>query len=90
LATHVDMEDVISEYAATFQDGFADNWFENLVKGRQKFQWEHLESAVTTKFIPRNYIQRLNAIKQNGRSVAEYIVERERLESAWVRRLPKA
>ena len=53
LATHVDMEDDISEYAAAFLDGFAYIWFENLNKGRQ----------------------------QNGRSVAEYIVERERLES---------
>ena len=87
LATHVDMEDDISEYAAAFLDGFAYNWFENLNKGRrsEKFRWEHFESAVRTKFIPRNYIQqaikRYHALKQNGRSVAEYIVERERLES---------
>jgi hypothetical protein len=35
LATHVDMEDDISEYAAAFLDGFAYTWFENLDKGRQ-------------------------------------------------------
>ena len=87
LATHVDMEDDISEYAAAFLDGFAYNWFESLNKGKrsEKFRWEHFESAIRKKFIPRNYIQqaitRYHAIKQNGRSVAEYIVERERLES---------
>lgn len=96
LATHVDMEDDISEYVAAFLDGFAYNWFETLDKGKrsEKFLWEHFESAVRKKFISRNYIQqaitRYHAIKQNGRSVAEYIVEREGLESTLGKALTKA
>jgi len=67
---------------------------EGLDKGKGKFRWKQFESAVRTKFIPWNYIQqvmtRYRAVKQNGRSVAEYIVERERLESSLGKTLTKA
>jgi hypothetical protein len=95
LATDVDMDGDIAEYAAAFLDGFAYRWFEALDKGRwnEKFGWSQFESAIRTKFIPRNYIQqamkRYHAIKQNGRPVAEYIVERETLESSLGKALTK-
>ena len=85
LATNVDMDDDIVEYVLGFLDGFAYRWFEALDKGEIPFRWKEFEAAFRTKFIPREHVQlsmkRYLAIKQNGRSVSEFIVERESLEN---------
>ena len=86
LSTDVDMEDDIAEYATAFLDGFAYTWFDNLDKGNTPYLWKNFEAAMRKKFIPFSHIQKAitkyMAIKQtNGKSVAEYIVEREAMES---------
>ena len=85
LSTHVDMEDDISEYVTFFLDGFAYKWFETLDKGDKPFLWKDFEEVFRKKFIPREHIQQaLNkylAVKQDGRPVIEYIVEKEEYEN---------
>jgi hypothetical protein len=85
LATSVDMKEDISEYVLGFLDGFAFEWFDTLDKGDNPFRWEEFESAICSKFIPREHIQmaidKYMAIRQGERPVSEYIVERERLEN---------
>ena len=85
LATHIDMDADITEYVLGFLKGFAYRWFEALDKGNQAFRWQEFESAFRTKFIPREHVQmaltKYLAIKQNGRSVSEFMVERESLEN---------
>src|SRR5215510_9436233 len=60
-------------------------WFEALDKGDKPFRWEEFEAIFRRKFIPREHIQlsmkKYLAIKQNRRSVSEFIVERESLEN---------
>lgn len=85
LATDIDLDGDIAEYAGAFLDGFAYTWFENLDKGNVPFLWKNFEAVMRKKFIPFAHIQRAitkyNAIKQtDGKSVAEYIVEREAME----------
>ena len=86
LSTDVDMDGDIAEYVLAFLDGFAYTWFDNLDKGSTPYLWKDFEAAMRKKFIPFSHIQKAitkyNAIKQiNGKSVAEYIVEREAMES---------
>ena len=85
LATNVDMEKDIVEYVLGSLDGFAYRWFEALDKGENHFRWKEFETAFRTKFIPHDHVQlsikKYLAIKQNGRSVSEYSVERESLEN---------
>ena len=85
LATNIDMEDDIVEYVFGFLDGFAYRWFETLDKGDEPFHWKDFEAAFRTKFIPGEHVQfslkRYLAIKQNGHSVPEFIVEIESLEN---------
>ena len=96
LATNVDMRKDISEYIPSFLDGFAYRWFAALDKGTESYKWRHFEKAFRKKFIPREHIQqslnRYLAIKQDGRSVSEYIVDKEDLENTsaiWSNRLSK-
>src|SRR5271154_102033 len=85
LATNVDMRKDISEYIPSFLDGFAYRWFAALDKGTEPFKWRHFEKTFRKKFIPREHIQqainRYLTIKQGGRSVGEYIVDKEDLEN---------
>src|SRR4030095_11756460 len=73
------------EYVLGSLDGFAYDWFEALNKGDTPFRWKEFEAAFRAKFVPRDHVQislrKYTTIKQNGRSVSEYIVERERLEN---------
>ena len=73
------------EYVLGFLDGFAYRWFEALDKGDTPFRWKEFEATFRSKFIPREHIQlsmkKYLAIKQNGRSVSEFIVERDSLEN---------
>ena len=80
------MEADISEYIATFLDGFAYKWFSNLDKGKEPFLWDKFEAAMRKKFIPLAHIEqaitRYLAIEQtDGKSVSQYIVEREDMET---------
>ena len=85
LATYIDMDEDITEYILGSLEGFAFDWFETLDKGNTPFRWQEFETAFRKKFIPRDHVQislrKYGAIKQNGRPVSEYIVERERLEN---------
>src|SRR5216117_2500978 len=92
LATNVDMDDDIVEYVLGFLDGFAYRWFEALDKGDTPFRWKEFEATFHSKFIPHEHIQlsmkKYLAIKQNGRSVSEFIVERESLENTLGNAIP--
>ena len=73
----------IVKYVLGFLDGFAYHWFEALDKGNTPFCWKDFEAAFHTKFIPVQLsLKRYLAIKQNGHSVAEFLVEWESLENS--------
>src|SRR5438046_9001947 len=82
---NIDMQKDISEYMPAILDGFAYHWFEVMDRGDKAFKWKHFEKVFRKKFIPWEYIQqvidRYLAIKQDGCSVAEYIVDKEDLEN---------
>ena len=84
MSTHVNIEYDISEYVAFFLDGFAYK-FDNLDKGNKPYLLRDFEEVFRRKFIPREHIQQaLNkylAVKQDGRPVIEYIVEKEEFEN---------
>ncbi|TMC14352.1 MAG: hypothetical protein E6J34_23745 [Chloroflexi bacterium] len=87
ISTEIDMKADISEYVAAFLDGFAYKWFSNLKKPEKApFLWEDFEAALRKKFIPLAHIEqaitKYLAIEQtDGKSVSEYIVEREDMET---------
>ena len=94
LATYIELDKDISEYLFSFLDGYAYRWFETLNKGEEPFSWERFESAFRKKFIPREYIQKAVKkyleIKQGGRSVSEYIIEREKMENTLGSEIPQS
>ena len=87
ISTEIDMKADISEYVAAFLDGFAYKWFNNLKKpDKAPYLWEDFEAAMRKKFIPLAHIEqaitKYLAIEQtDGKSVSEYIVEREDMET---------
>lgn len=87
ISTEIDMKADISEYVATFLDGFAYKWFNNLKKPEDApFLWGDFETAMRKKFIPLAHIEqaitKYLAIEQtDGKSVSEYIVQREDMET---------
>jgi RNase H-like domain found in reverse transcriptase/Integrase zinc binding domain/Retrotransposon gag protein/Retroviral aspartyl protease/Reverse transcriptase (RNA-dependent DNA polymerase)/Chromo (CHRromatin Organisation MOdifier) domain/Zinc knuckle len=86
LSTNVDMKKDIAEYVLAFLDGFAFHWFDNLEKGKGAYKWEAFDRDIRAKFIPIEYsqmmLERYMKIRQGGRSLAEYLLERERLETS--------
>jgi hypothetical protein len=76
----------ISEYVLGFLDGFAFEWLDNLDKGRDDYRWTDFEKDFRAKFVPLEHqqeaLRKYTKIRQGNRPLAEYLLDRERLEAS--------